>query len=66
LTAGQTKLLLHRDDFPPPSYLTDFSHFLSDKNILKIAGHGQNISKKGPVESADGISYFDFQLFYFL
>jgi hypothetical protein len=23
----------------PPSYLTDFSHFLSDKNILKIAGH---------------------------
>jgi hypothetical protein len=50
----------------PPSYLTDFSHFLSDKNILKIAGHGQNISKKGPVESADGISYFDFQLFYFL
>jgi hypothetical protein len=25
--------------------------------LKEIAGHGQNISKKGPVESADGISY---------
>ena len=41
------------------SYLTDFSYFFCEKEILKVARHGQNMSKMTILNGGvDGFSYF--------